>query len=51
MTDTPFDVELDVRRKSYPYPALRTRDALDTMVARQVLKVVGSSEASVDTVR
>lgn len=46
MSDTLFDVELDVRQLSCPLPILRCKRSLSPMQGGQVLKVVATDKKS-----
>lgn len=46
MSDTGYDVELDVRKLACPLPILRAKKSLSMMTAGQVLKVVATDKGS-----
>ncbi len=46
MNETPFDVELDVRRLACPLPILRAKKSLSGMSAGQVLKIVATDRGA-----
>ena len=46
MSDTAFDVELDVRQLACPLPILRAKKSLAAMAGNQVLKIVATDKGS-----
>jgi len=46
MSETVFDVELDVRKLACPLPILRAKKSLAGMIAGQVLQVVATDKGS-----
>jgi tRNA 2-thiouridine synthesizing protein A len=46
MSESAFDVELDVRQLACPLPILRAKKSLSTMSAGQVLRIVATDKGS-----
>lgn len=51
MKEPPFDLELDCKGLLCPLPIIKTKQAMDTLTAGQVLRMVATDAGSVNDVQ